>query len=104
MPIDNPAHPPCPHLFGDRECLIITYRTDQDAPRRIVPAPLEVGEPLVEYEFIRMPDSTGFGDDTEAGQVIPITCKGEAGGHMRMMFLSRRSPTCRCAKWFAPCT
>ena len=29
-------------------------------------------EPLVKYEFIRMPDSTGFGDYTESGQVIPV--------------------------------
>ena len=38
----------------------------------MVPEPLEIDEPLVKFEFIRMPDSTGFGDYTEAGQVIPV--------------------------------
>jgi acetoacetate decarboxylase len=28
--------------------------------RALVPEPLEVHEPIVKYEFIRMPDSTGF--------------------------------------------
>jgi acetoacetate decarboxylase len=29
--------------------------------RALVPEPLQVNEPVVKYEFIRMPDSTGFG-------------------------------------------
>ena len=93
MPIDNPAFPPGPYLFVDREYLIITYRTDPDALRRIIPAPLEMTEPLVKYEFIRMPDSTGFGDYTESGQVIPIRYRGEPGGYVRMMFLDDHPPT-----------
>jgi acetoacetate decarboxylase len=28
---------------------------------------------VVNYEFIRMPDSTGFGDYTESGQIIPVS-------------------------------
>jgi len=78
MPIDNPAYPPGPYLFVDREYLIITYRTDPDALRRVIPAPLEMTEPLVKYEFIRMPDSTGFGDYTESGQVIRSRSRGAA--------------------------
>ena len=38
-----------------------------------MPQPLEIIEPIVKYEFIRMPDSTGFGDYTETGQVIPVS-------------------------------
>ena len=45
-----------PYRFIDREFLIITYRTDPDKLRAVVPEPLEIGEPLVHYEFIRMPD------------------------------------------------
>jgi Acetoacetate decarboxylase (ADC) len=33
--------------------------------RELVPQPLQVTDPLVKFEFIRMPDSTGFGDYTE---------------------------------------
>ena len=49
----------------------------------------------VAYEFIRMPDSTGFGDYTESGQVIPVrftTPEGRgAGGRLRPRDVSRRS-------------
>ncbi len=93
MPIDNPAYPPGPYLFVDREYLVITYRTDADALRRLIPAPLEMTEALVKYEFIRMPNSTGFGDYTESGQVIPVMYRGEAGGYVRMMFLDDHPPT-----------
>ena len=72
MPLTSPAFPPGPYRFMQREFLVITYRTDMDALRAVVPEPLEVAEPLVKYEFIRMPDSTGFGDYTESGQVIPV--------------------------------
>ena len=40
---------------------------------RLVPEPLVPDGGIVKYEFIRMPDSTGFGDYTETGQVIPVT-------------------------------
>ena len=79
MPMTNPAFPRGPYRFMRREFLIITYRTDMDALRAVVPEPLEVLEPLVKYEFIRMPDSTGFGDYTESGQVIPVQIKTAAG-------------------------
>lgn len=36
------------------------------ALRALVPGPLEITDPIVKYEFIRMPDSTGFGDYTES--------------------------------------
>src|SRR4051794_23818813 len=63
MPLTNPSYPPPPYRFYDREYIIITYRTDRDALRRAVPEPLELPEndSLVHFEFIRMPDSTGFG-------------------------------------------
>jgi len=70
MPVTSPSYPKGPYKFVNREFLTITYRTDMEALRRVVPEPLEIPEPLVKYEFIRMPDSTGFGDYTESGQVI----------------------------------
>jgi len=80
MPLTSPSYPKGPYRFIDREFLTITYRTDIDALRAVVPEPLEITDPLVKYEFIRMPDSTGFGDYTESGQVIPVTLDGVAGG------------------------
>ncbi len=72
MPLTSPAFPMGPYRYVNREFLIITYRTDMDRLREIVPEPLEVKETLVHYEFIHMPYSTGFGDYTESGQVIPV--------------------------------
>ncbi|WP_431302974.1 acetoacetate decarboxylase [Sediminicoccus sp. BL-A-41-H5] len=92
MPLTSPAYPPGPYRFVDREYLIITYRTDPEKLRALVPAPLVVEAPLVKYEFIRMPDSTGFGDYTESGQVIPVSFQGRQGGYTHCMFLNDEGP------------
>jgi acetoacetate decarboxylase len=92
MPLNNPAFPPGPYRFINREYFIIQYRTDRDALRRVVPEPLELTEPVVNYEFIRMPDSTGFGDYTESGQVIPVSYRGEVGSFVHQMFLNDHPP------------
>ncbi len=93
MPLTSPAYPRGPYRFINREFFIITYRTDPDVLRAVVPEPLEVAEPVVKYEFIRMPDSTGFGDYCESGQVIPVTFKGRKGGYSHCMFLNDHPPT-----------
>ena len=92
MPLTSPAFPPGPYRFVNREYLIITYRTDPERLRAVVPEPLEVSEPVVKYEFIRMPDSTGFGDYTETGQVIPVSLQGRKGGYTHCMFLNDEPP------------
>jgi len=51
MPPTNPAFPAGPYRFVNREYFIIQYRTDPEALRRIVPEPLELTEPVVNYEF-----------------------------------------------------
>mgnify|MGYP002144948207 CR=1 FL=1 len=53
---------------------------------------LQIDEPLVKFEFIRMPDSTGFGDYTESGQVIPVSFQGRKGGYSHCMFLDDHPP------------
>lgn len=92
MPLHSPSYPPGPYRFIDREYLIITYRTDPAALEKLVPKPLEIVDPVVKYEFIRMPDSTGFGDYTESGQVIPVRFAGEMGGYVHAMFLDDDPP------------
>ena len=94
MPLTSPAYPPGPYRFVDREYLIITYRTDPAKLRAVVPGPLEIDEreALVKYEFIRMPDSNGFGDYTESGQVIPVSFRGRKGGYTHCMFLNDEGP------------
>ena len=97
MPLTNPAYPVGPYRFYNREFVVINYRTDLDTLRAMVPEPLEVIGDTVAYEFIRMPDSTGFGDYTETGQVIPVrftTPSGEVqeGGYVHAMYLDDNSP------------
>ena len=92
MPLTSPAYPIGPYRFRNREYLIITYRTDPQKLRELVPEPLQVREPLVKFEFIRMPDSTGFGDYTESGQVIPVTFRGRKGSYTHCMFLNDHPP------------
>ena len=92
MPLTAPAYPRGPYRFVNREYLIITYRTDASRLRALVPEPLQIEEPLVKFEFIRMPDSTGFGDYTECGQVIPVTLHGRRGNYTHCMFLNDHPP------------
>ncbi|MEO6278408.1 acetoacetate decarboxylase [Roseateles sp.] len=92
MPLTNPAFPPGPYRFVNREFLIVTYRTDPEALRAVVPEPLQIDQAIVKYEFIRMPDSTGFGDYTESGQVIPVTLDGVHGGYVHSMYLNDEAP------------
>ncbi|MDF2621252.1 MAG: Acetoacetate decarboxylase [Xanthobacteraceae bacterium] len=92
MPLTSPSYPKGPYRFFNREFFIVTYRTDPAALEKVVPEPLKVIEPIVKYEFIRMPDSTGFGDYTETGQVIPVEFEGRKGGYVHAMYLDDESP------------
>ena len=92
MPLTSPAFPRGPYRFARREHLIISYETDPDALRAVVPEPLQITGSLVKYEFIRMPDSTGFGDYTESGQVIPVSLDGVEGSYVHAMYLNDHPP------------
>lgn len=92
MPLTSPAYPKGPYRFINREFFTITYETDIELLRAVVPEPLEVTEPLVKFEFINMPDSTGFGSYTESGQVIPVTYKGQKGDYSHAMYLNDAAP------------
>ena len=92
MPLTSPAFPHGPYRFKNREFLIITYRTDMEALRAVVPEPLEIMEPLVKFEFINMPDSTGFGSYTESGQIIPVKLDGVSGSYAHAMYLNDHPP------------
>jgi acetoacetate decarboxylase len=92
MPLTSPAFPPGPYRFVGREYLIIAYRTDPAALEAVIPEPLTFTEPIVKYEFIRMPDSTGFGNYTESGQVIPVKFGGKEGNYTHAMYLNDGPP------------
>lgn len=93
MPVHNPAYPRPPFRFVNREYFIISYETDPDALRAIVPEPLTPENNLVHYEFIRMPDSSGFGDYTESGQVVSVRDpQGRLGNYTHSMYLDDEGP------------
>ncbi len=92
MPFTSPTYPRGPYRFINREFFTIKYETDMDALRAVVPEPLTVTEPIVNFEFIRMPDSSGFGDYTESGQIIPVEFNGVKGGYSHAMFLDDEAP------------
>ncbi len=93
VPIAGPSYPVGPYRFVDREYFIVTYLSDPEAIAEAVPEPLQPdGSNTVLYEFIRMPDSSGFGDYTESGIVIPCTYKGEAVNFIAQMYLDCEPP------------
>ena len=93
MPIASPSYPRGPYRFIDREYLIISYESDPEAIREALPEPLEPdGSNTVLYEFIKMPDSAGFGDYTESGVVIPALYKGEHVNFTAQMYLDDEPP------------
>ena len=86
-PLGAPAFPRGPYRFTNREYVNITYRTDADALRAVVPEPLEFDDPLVRFEIMRMPDVTGLGDYTECGQAIPVRLGQERGEYLHAMYV-----------------
>ncbi|MER9153768.1 acetoacetate decarboxylase [Mesorhizobium sp. M0778] len=92
MPLTKPVLPARALPFLRPRIRHHHHRTTREALEAVVPAPLEIDEPLVKYEFIRMPDSTGFGDYTETGQVIPVRFQGQHGTYVHSMFLDDDAP------------
>ncbi|MBY0355026.1 MAG: acetoacetate decarboxylase [Rickettsiales bacterium] len=93
MPLASPSYPFGPYRFINREYFIITYISDAEAIRAALPEPLEPdGSNTVLYEFIRMPDSSGFGDYTETGIVIPALYQGEHVNFTAQMYLDCEPP------------
>lgn len=88
IPLASPSYPHGPFRFKNREYLIISYESDPHAIREALPEPLEPeGNHTVLYEFINMPDSSGFGAYTESGVVIPSTFKGAPVNFVAQMYL-----------------
>ena len=93
MPMASPSYPAGPYRFVDREYMVITYETDPEVIRAQLPEPLEpADQPLVAYEWIKMPDSSGFGDYTESGLVIPCRYQGEEMSFVSQMYLDDDPP------------
>ncbi|NEU13192.1 acetoacetate decarboxylase [Methylobacterium sp. BTF04] len=93
MPAFSPSYPRGPYRFLRREYLIVTYETDPDALRRALPEPLEPHpDNLVFYEWMKMPDSSGFGDYEESGSGIMASYQGEPCNFSVQMYLDDEPP------------
>ncbi|MBF8671358.1 acetoacetate decarboxylase family protein [Pseudomonas putida] len=77
MPVVSPAYPQPPSWFLDRPSLTITYRTDIELARAMVPEPLMVKDPLVSLSFLWMV-APGIGDYYEFAQSIACFLGDEA--------------------------
>ncbi|WP_206245573.1 acetoacetate decarboxylase [Novosphingobium terrae] len=92
-PIASPSFPAGPYRFVDREYFTIAYETDPDALRAQLPEPIEPNPGnIVVYEWIKMPDSSGFGAYTESGVVIPGRFDGEDISFVAQMYLDDEAP------------
>jgi len=93
IPAAAPSYPKGPYRFINREYFTITYESDPDAIRHALPEPLEPAPGnLIAYEYIKMPDSSGFGDYTESGIVIPCLFNGEEVNFTCQMYLDDEPP------------
>ncbi|MCU6317007.1 acetoacetate decarboxylase [Klebsiella aerogenes] len=81
-----------PHRFINREYFVISYETDPDLLRRILPPGLVAPDPIVKFEFMNMPDAGGFGLFSEAGQAIPVLYDGIPGTYIHNMYLNSPGP------------
>ena len=93
MPLCSPSYPKGPYRFINREYLVIHYESDPDAIRAILPEPLEPDGNHVFFEWMKMPDSSGFGDYQESGCGIAARFQGTPCLFSAQMYLDDESPT-----------
>jgi acetoacetate decarboxylase len=93
MPAAGASYPLPPFRFVNREYMTVIYESDPDAIRAALPEPLVPdASNQVFYEWIRMPDSSGFGDYTETGVVIPCSYEGKPASFVAQMYLDDEAP------------
>lgn len=93
MPLASPSYPKGPYRFWNREYFIVNYETDPEIIRALLPEPLEPDGNKVYFEWIRMPDTTGFGSYEESGCGIAALYNGIPCNFSLMMYLDDQSPT-----------
>jgi acetoacetate decarboxylase len=92
MPLVSPSGLQIDYKMKNREYFIITYETDIELLQAIVPEPLKVVSNIVKFEFMNMPDASGFGSFSESGQVVEVEYEGQRGSYSNMLFLNDLAP------------
>ncbi|EDQ85114.1 uncharacterized protein MONBRDRAFT_29605 [Monosiga brevicollis MX1] len=92
-PAISPSFPLGPYRFVNREYCLIEYETDLDRLKKVVPWPLKPTSNRVIYEWINMPDSSGFGSYSESGCIVPCELNGQSVNYTLSMYLDDEPPT-----------
>lgn len=92
MPLSSPSGLKIDYKFKNREYLIIAYESDLEILREYVPEPLKVITPIVKFEFIKMPDASGFGNYSLVSQIIEVEFEGVKGTYAHAMYLDNLTP------------
>ena len=88
-PLDAPMIPRFPFAFRDTEILTLTYRTDPQAIRALLPEPLVATGDMVMIHFYRMPDTDWLGPYHEVNVMVGAELPGvEVGSYSPYLFLS----------------
>ena len=89
IPASSPSYFRGPFIFYSREYFIIAFRTTPEAIEAALPAPIKpIGDGIVLYEFMNMPDSPGLGSYSESGILIPGTFEGRDVNYTAQMYLN----------------
>lgn len=87
MPLASPAFNRPPLQFYRREIISIAYKTDINLLRKFVPEPLEIVDPIVKFQVIKMHDVPGCGTFFESEQLITVNYKGQTGNFMHLLIV-----------------
>ena len=89
-PFDSPLYPRFPMEMRNVDIMTILYRTDIDAARRLIPAPLELNSDAVIVHIYHMHDADMFGNYCESAVQLPVTLPGTdvSGAYSPYLYLS----------------
>jgi acetoacetate decarboxylase len=87
MPLQSPTYPRGPYMFFNRQYLVISYKTNEDAIRAHLPEPLEMVDDTVSVQWLDLPDGEGFGAYAATAQIIPCSFKGEPCSFVSQMYV-----------------
>jgi len=86
-PTDAPLSPSFPYSYRSVEVLTLVYRTDPEAIRRLLPAPLQPVGDRVLIHIYNMPDTDFLGPYNECNVMVGAELPGKACGGFSPYFL-----------------
>ncbi len=89
-PFDSPLYPRFPMEMRNVEIMTVFYRSDMEAARGLIPAPLELKSDIVIIHIYHMHDADMFGDYYESALQLPVALPGTGvrGAYSPYLYLS----------------